>query len=52
MQRPLKQRDAVAHFHDFAQIHHGDIVADILHHSQIMGNKEVGQSQFSLKFAQ
>src|SRR5580704_15129755 len=37
-------------FHYLAEIHHGDAIADVPHHAQIMGDEEVGQSQPILQF--
>ncbi len=32
-------------FHDPSEIHHGDPVADMLHHAQVMGDEKVGQAE-------
>ena len=34
----------------FAEIHHGDAVADVAHNEKIVGNEEIGQAQFILQF--
>jgi hypothetical protein len=37
---------------DLAQVHHRDFVRDVAHDREVMGNKEEGDSQVSLQFAQ
>ncbi len=46
------QLAAFRQFHDLAQVHHCHPVADVFHHGQVMGNKQVGEPQFLLQFFQ
>ena len=39
-------------FNDFSQVHHGYPVADMANHAQIMGDEQIGQPKFILKFFQ
>ncbi|MPM69170.1 hypothetical protein SDC9_116114 [bioreactor metagenome] len=40
---------AVRQLHQFAQVHDADAAGNMLHHAQIMGNKEIGQAHALLK---
>ncbi len=44
-----EERPAWGNFHDFAEIHHSDAVADVLHDREVVGDKEVGQSEIALE---
>ena len=37
-------------FHHASQIHHTDAVAHVSDHTQIVGNKQIGQVEFTLQF--
>ena len=39
----------LGHFHDAAQVHDGDGIGDVLHHLEIVRDKEIGQSQLLLQ---
>ena len=45
MFRRLEQRLGAGDLHDPADIHHGDAVADVLHHAQIVRDEQVGKAQ-------
>src|SRR5688572_21417439 len=45
-------RIALGNFHDFAQIHDGYPVADMLDHPQVMRDKQVGQMHLLLQLLQ
>ena len=51
MKWPPEQRDAICLLNDFAQIHDGDIIANVLNDTEIVGNEKVGQTQFLLQLA-
>ena len=48
MQRVVVQLGAARHFNDFPQIHHRYPVAHIFHHTQIVGDKQVGELKLIL----
>ena len=52
MQRVFEQRFARRVFHDLAQVHHGDLVAEVLHHAEVVRDEEVGQAELLLQRAQ
>lgn len=43
------QLEAVRKLHKFAEIHNADAVRDMANNAQVMGNKQIGQSEFFLK---
>ena len=43
------QGPAVGQFHNFSQVHHRHPVAHMLHHRQVMGDKQIGQAEFRLE---
>ena len=49
VKRFRKQFPRRCEFHQFAQIHDGNPVADVLHHGQVVGNQEVGQPKIILE---
>ena len=42
----------LARFHDFALIHHRDLVSDMPHDGDIVGNEQVGQAVLVLQIKQ
>ena len=38
-----EQRPLIRQLHDIPQIHHGDPVAYVLHHAQVVGNEHIGE---------
>ena len=49
MLRPREQRALVGVFDDAAEIHHGDAVADVLDHRQIVRDEKISEPQFALQ---
>ena len=43
VERTLVEVDAVRELDDLPQIHHGDAVADVLHHRKVVRDEEVGE---------
>ena len=39
-------------FHHLSQVHNGNIIGKIVDYGEIMGNKDIGQPHFPLKFFQ
>jgi len=37
------------HFHDFAKVHHGNPIADMFHHGQVMGDDDVRELKLFLQ---
>ena len=40
MQRVLEQGLLIPHFHQGAQVHNAQTVADVAHHGKVMGNEQ------------
>ncbi len=49
MLRIAEDRSPGADLHDLAEIHHGDPVADPLHHRHVVRDEQVGEAQFRLE---
>ena len=49
MLRTGEQRPLVGVFDDLAEIHHGDAVADMLDHRQVVGDEQVGELELLLQ---
>lgn len=49
MKGPVKHVAARSQLDEASQIHDADTAADMMHHSQIMGNKQIRQSQLLLQ---
>ena len=49
MERPPEEGNTVCLFDDLAQIHDGDLVADILDDGEIVRDEQVGQADFPLQ---
>jgi hypothetical protein len=45
----LEERIRGRHLNDLPQVHHGDMVADVPNHGQVMGNEEIGEAESGLK---
>ena len=52
MARVREQGHAVRLFDNLAQVHDRDLAAEVLHHSQVMGDEQVGQVEIALQVAQ
>ncbi len=52
MQRLFKEAGCVCHFHESACIHHANAITDVFHHTQVMGDKEIGQPHLLLQVLQ
>ena len=39
-------------FHDLAQVHDGDIIGEVVDHSQVVGDEDIGEPQLFLKLLQ
>ena len=50
MQRVAEQLARVRKLYNTSEIHDGDPVGQILHHRQVMGDENIGQSQLFLQF--
>jgi hypothetical protein len=40
----VEQLVRAGHFDDAADVHHGDTIADVFDHAQVMRHKQVGQA--------
>ncbi|KWU68193.1 hypothetical protein AWW71_29380 [Bacillus cereus] len=40
----LEELLAAAHLDDLAQVHHRDPIGDVAHHTEVVGDEEIGQS--------
>ena len=49
MQRLCKKTAAWCTLDDLAQIHDGDVVADVFNHRHIVRDEQIGQSEFTLE---
>ncbi len=49
MQRTGKQSLAGRVFHNIAHVHHHDVVADVAHHAQVVGDEHVRHAPFLLQ---
>ena len=38
--------------HHLAEVHHGDPIAEMLHHPKIVGNEEIREAELLLKFSE
>ena len=52
MNRVVVERVLVPDFNDSAKVHHGNTVADVLNHREIVRNKQVRQAKFILQIHQ
>ena len=52
MARRGEQRVAVGDFDDVAEVHHGDAVADVAHHRQVVRDEQVGDAELGLQVHQ
>ena len=52
MQRQGEERNAVRLLDDLAEIHDRNVVADILHHAEIVGDEQVGEAEPLLQLAE
>lgn len=48
--RAVKDDISGSVFHDLAGIHHGDVIGEVAHYREVVGNKEHGQIQFVAQF--
>ena len=46
------ERLGISQLHDFAHIHHGHLVADMLDHAKVVRDKEIGQVELLLQVLQ
>ena len=49
MQRIFHQRAGRTEFNDLTEIHHGDAVADMRHHAQVVADENIGQVEITLQ---
>src|SRR5262249_23799310 len=52
MERRVIKVACPRHLYDLAQIHHGDVRADVLHYGKVVGNENVSQTEFLLQVLQ
>jgi len=52
MQRVPKNGTFIRVFHQVAQVHHADVVGNVLHHRKVVGDEQVGEFQFFLQIHQ
>ena len=52
MLRGIEEIFRCSNLGEFSKIHHGNTVRQVLHHIQIMRNKQIGQMEFLLEVAQ
>jgi len=48
VQRVSEQLVPVGEFYDLTQVHHCHAVGDVFHHTQVVGDKKIGQTEFLL----
>src|SRR4051812_9395422 len=46
-----EQRLRLSHFHYAAEIHHGDAIGDVLHHGEVVRDKDIGEAEPVLQVA-
>ena len=44
-----EERGAVGDLDDVAEVHHGDAVADVAHHREVVGDEQVGDAELVLQ---
>ena len=49
MERPLGDVVGRTQFHELAEIHDGDAVADVAHHAEVVGDEQIGESELALQ---
>jgi hypothetical protein len=52
MPRCRKQRALLRHFDDLAEVHHRHARGDVLHHRQVVSDKDIGQAEAPLQVLQ